>query len=283
MYLGRRLSLLRNDVEKLAWVEQLCAQVLDLRNSAVEVFYGSKSKFEKLANMHVKKKVHMHYRKFEDWLRLHRTAFLTGDDPAPCDFHLWEQIDQHEELVRWLSESDRHCSKVAGQSIVASYPLLAAYYKRFRALPKLGPYFDSPMHALPINNRMACWGSTPIKPVIPLAPKLRFDTVAREWKITWDPTEPSSVVSAILAAADGVLFRLRLSLERIEGLKSVQRIVSGDELSSFKVIVALNAGSTFEVWQSSGYPPEQNFVSAAKEITGVHEVKATTYTLMSLV
>ena len=64
-----------------------------------------------------------------------------------CDFHIWELLDQlHDSAVLELS--------------AAEFPLLRAFYDRFRALPQLQAYFAGSLYALPHNNKMAAVGST---------------------------------------------------------------------------------------------------------------------------
>ena len=40
----------------------------------------------------------------------------------------------------------------------SEYHLLRRFYSRFAALPQLADYFAGPLHALPINNKMADFG-----------------------------------------------------------------------------------------------------------------------------
>ena len=40
-------------------------------------------------------------------------------------------------------------------------PLLKAYYAAFKALPQIEKYLGGELAALPINNKMACFGARP--------------------------------------------------------------------------------------------------------------------------
>merc|ERR1711941_9068 len=93
-YLGRKFGITQ-DVTKM---EQVLAQVMDLRNDAVEVFYRNWDSHEN----HCSKNVPTHYGKLNGWLEQQGTAYVAGDEPSPADFHLWEMIDQHEALARAL-------------------------------------------------------------------------------------------------------------------------------------------------------------------------------------
>lgn len=83
--------------------------------------------------------------KLETWLRQRDWPFIAGQQPCTADFHVWEWLDQQEAMAR---EYDY-------ESPLDRYPLLKAYFMRFRSLPRLRTYFEGPDSRLPINNKMA--------------------------------------------------------------------------------------------------------------------------------
>lgn len=77
-----------------------------------------------------------------------------------------------------------------------------------------------------------------------IAEGVEFNTIAREWRFKWSPDdEKRSLVSA-----QATLGIFAPSLKKLEGVKSVQRIVCGG-CHDFKVIVALNSDK-FAAWVS---------------------------------
>mmetsp|Transcript_10967 Transcript_10967/g.37313 ORF Transcript_10967/g.37313 Transcript_10967/m.37313 type:complete len:273 (-) Transcript_10967:197-1015(-) len=155
-FLGRRFSLLGATEEDLHKNEQCLAQVMDLRNDAISLFYGGfgpdkRQVFDARKEAHYEGKARGHYAKLEAWLGQQGTLYLVGESPQAADFHLWEMLDQHEELGRFLGKA----------SLLEDFPRLKKLYGAFRELPQLQGYFEGPLHALPINNKMAVFGSQP--------------------------------------------------------------------------------------------------------------------------
>jgi hypothetical protein len=79
--------------------------------------------------------------------------YKVADEPRTADFHLFEMLDQHLQLESGLLQRKNEQGE-------AMWPLLAAYHQRFGALAQLQSYFAHPMASLPINNKMATFGST---------------------------------------------------------------------------------------------------------------------------
>jgi hypothetical protein len=50
-------------------------------------------------------------------------------------------LDQHEMM----------CTALKCPSLIEKYPLLKAYYEKFKALPQLESYFSSDAYKLPVN------------------------------------------------------------------------------------------------------------------------------------
>jgi len=143
-YLARKLNLYGEGIVENAKVDQISCEVMDLRNAAVGVFYGS-GDFQK----HFEKTVPTHYGKLDLWFEQQGTLYTIGEKPTAGDFHLWEMLDQHE-----LCASDKGFS-----SPLANFPRLRALYDAFRKEPTLESYFLSEMYKLSVNNKMAQWGA----------------------------------------------------------------------------------------------------------------------------
>lgn len=155
-FLARRFGLMGENEEEVSKNEQCLCEVMDLRNDAIGLFYAGfgpdkDAVFEARKEAYYTRKVPAHYQKFEAWLRQQGTAYLVGDSPQAADFHLWEMLDQHEALGRFLGKP----------SLLETCPELRRYYAAFAALPQLQAYFAGPLHKLPINNKMAVFGAQP--------------------------------------------------------------------------------------------------------------------------
>ena len=145
-YLGKKLNLMGKGEHEEGLEQQCLCQVMDLRNDAVACFYGGKDADEYLQG------VKGHYGKFEGWLDSHNTDYLAGSQPTTADFHLWEMLDQHEAYCVAKGKP------LLLHTLGSEYHLLRRFYSRFAALPQLAGYFAGPLHALPINNKMADFG-----------------------------------------------------------------------------------------------------------------------------
>jgi hypothetical protein len=73
---------------------------------------------------------------------------------------------------------------------------------------------------------------------------VQFDTIAREWRLKWSADDNKKS----LASVQQTLVLFTQALKKIDGVKSVQRIVCGGCLD-YKVIVALDAAK-FAAWVS---------------------------------
>jgi hypothetical protein len=149
-HLGRVLGLYGSTYTETAQCEQTLCQVMDLRNDAVKMFYGATPEDNFVG--HLNGSVQTQYDKFETFLQQGGTAFTAGATPTAGDFHLFEMIDQHEILAKATDNP----------SPVADFPLLTKLYTAFKAMPQLAGYFAGPLYALPLNNKMACFGNKPL-------------------------------------------------------------------------------------------------------------------------
>mmetsp|Transcript_13136 Transcript_13136/g.24207 ORF Transcript_13136/g.24207 Transcript_13136/m.24207 type:complete len:235 (-) Transcript_13136:118-822(-) len=147
-FLGRKLDLNGKTDEEITKNEQILCEVMDLRNDLLGICYPfkvSKEDFPEKSKAHIEKGAPKYYKKFEAWLEMHGTKFLSADAPLSGDFHAWEMLDQHELIA----------AKLSYVSPLADFPKLTAYYKAFKELPTLQKYFASDAYQLPINNKMA--------------------------------------------------------------------------------------------------------------------------------
>ena len=103
---------------------------------------------------------------------------------------------------------------------------------------------------------------------------VEFDTIAREWRMKWSPDNDKKSLQSIQAT----LAVFTSGLKKIDGIKSVQRIVCGGCLD-YKVIVALPADK-WGAWEAAGFAPEAEFIKAVKAIDGVSTIETQTYTIM---
>jgi glutathione S-transferase len=142
-FIGKRLNLNgRGDDNQTANDEILC-QAKDLRDAVIGMVYAdSKSKYQTEMKKHLTDGGAItNYTKFEGYLKQRGSAFFCGNKPCSGDFHVWEMLDQHELM----------CKDLNVPSIIEKYPLLKAYYEKFKALPQLASYFDSAAYKLPVN------------------------------------------------------------------------------------------------------------------------------------
>lgn len=83
--------------------------------------------------------------------------------------------------------------------------------------------------------------------MITITDGVEFDTIAREWRMKWSPDDDKKS----LASAQQALSTFTDSIKKVDGVKSVQRVVCGGCLD-FKVVIALPA-EKFGDWVSIFY------------------------------
>eukprot|EP00747_Dinoflagellata_sp_TGD_P107665 gnl/TRDRNA2_/TRDRNA2_170187_c0_seq1.p1 gnl/TRDRNA2_/TRDRNA2_170187_c0~~gnl/TRDRNA2_/TRDRNA2_170187_c0_seq1.p1 ORF type:complete len:275 (+),score=44.93 gnl/TRDRNA2_/TRDRNA2_170187_c0_seq1:126-950(+) len=149
-YLGQKYGLAGSNPKEEIKVDQVLCEVQDLRNAAVARFYAKTSDEEYVA--HLTGTVKTSYGKFENWLAQEGTLYTAGATPTAGDFHLWEMLDQHEMLAK-----DKNAD-----SPLKDCPKLKALYEAMKSDAKLANYFGSDLYRLPVNNKMASWGSTAV-------------------------------------------------------------------------------------------------------------------------
>jgi len=143
LYLGRKFKLNGKNDGELSKVEQILSEVMDLRNSVNDIFYGRNTKIEE----HWSTTAPKHYIKFDNWLALFKTNFIASDEPTIADFQLWEMLDQHE---MWAISQGK-------SGLLHKFPHLAEWNKRIKALPAIEKYLHKPAYSYPVNNKMAIW------------------------------------------------------------------------------------------------------------------------------
>ena len=113
--------------------------------------------------------------------------------------------------------------------------------------------------------------------MVKIAEGVEFNTIAREWRFKFDTkNEKKSLISA-----QQTLNVFKSQLQKIPGVKSIQRIVCGGCLD-FKVIVALSADK-YGDWEKVGHAPESEFINAIKAIDGITQLETQTYTIEPVV
>jgi hypothetical protein len=108
---------------------------------------------------------------------------------------------------------------------------------------------------------------------ITIAEGVEFDTIAREWRCKWSGDDDK----ASLVEAQKALESILPQVKKVDGVKSVERIVCGGCLD-FKVITSLPA-EKFGEWEEKEFAPEADFLEKLKGIKGVTVVETQTFTV----
>ena len=144
-FLANKLGLAGSCESQRSRNQQALAVVYELRADAARVLYAPVEVYEHGHRGYLERTAHRHYAKLDRWLDMHKTVYLTSDEPASADFELWELLDMHE---LWANETG--CKRP-----LAGFARLSALYQGLRALPQLQAYFESASFLLPYNNKMA--------------------------------------------------------------------------------------------------------------------------------
>mmetsp|Transcript_45894 Transcript_45894/g.109303 ORF Transcript_45894/g.109303 Transcript_45894/m.109303 type:complete len:264 (-) Transcript_45894:109-900(-) len=150
LYLGRLFGLNGQTQQEQIANEQVLFQSYSLWLEVVDLVYPFKlnkdaESFHAALDVHLARHLATYYDKFEDWLQRTRQAFFCGDRPCTADFHVWEMLDQHEQMAERFQKP----------SPLRKYQYLQVYYEKVRGLPRLQAYFTSEDSRLPVNNKMA--------------------------------------------------------------------------------------------------------------------------------
>eukprot|EP01006_Ploeotia_vitrea_P009526 TRINITY_DN2254_c0_g1_i1.p2 TRINITY_DN2254_c0_g1~~TRINITY_DN2254_c0_g1_i1.p2 ORF type:complete len:436 (-),score=89.83 TRINITY_DN2254_c0_g1_i1:1747-3054(-) len=146
-YLGRTYNMYGDDETTRSRVDMILCQTMDLRNSFVSICYGSKENLEKQRPTYGAQTAGPHLAKFEATLGKWGTNFIASNNVTIADFHTWDMLDQHTQLL--------------GKDYLQEYPLLKAYYDRVGNLPATVAYKQTAAYKLPLNNKSASFGATP--------------------------------------------------------------------------------------------------------------------------
>jgi len=148
IYLGEKFGMEGKDAAKKRLNNELLMEIYDVRNGMIDLVYPFKQSTRDQAEFDEKAAKLSDgppFGKFEAILTKYDTDYFCGAEPCTSDFHIWEMLDQH----KMLGE------KIGKGNVLEKFPKCAAFYDRFRALPTLQKYFDSPSYKLPINNQGA--------------------------------------------------------------------------------------------------------------------------------
>ena len=115
---------------------------MDLRNNTVRMAYGTGDVAGQLEGCQGS------FQKLEDFLGQLGTPFFSGQQPSVACFHVFEMIEQHQLMEKF----------VKGSGLFDKFPLLSALHSKLKEDPKLKGYFESPEYAFPQNNKMAKYG-----------------------------------------------------------------------------------------------------------------------------
>ena len=154
-YVGEKLRLNGSSDAERSRVDQIVCQVQDWRNAVAKMAYSKRTAdtVDKFLE-----RIVSHYKKLEGVFQRSGYIYSAANRPTTGDFHLFEMLDQNEQLTR----------ATGYDSLVTQYPLLYSFYTRFLSLPTLQAYFDGPLYKLPINNPTYAWfagDEYPLKPV----------------------------------------------------------------------------------------------------------------------
>jgi len=152
LYLGRLLFLNGSTLKEQLANEQVLFYVYQMWMEICDLVYPFKQNkdmeaFQKSLSKHFEVVLPSHYVKLEAWLKglVIGNYFVSMASPCTADFHVWEVVDQHEQMA----------SKHAFRSPVSAFPHLQTFHSMIFQEPRLQRYFDSDNYKLPCNNKMA--------------------------------------------------------------------------------------------------------------------------------
>jgi len=145
LYLGRKLKI--DKEENFIRNHTVLDQVMDLRNALMLVVYpfGSaktKEQFPDAAKTHIEGTATTNFAKLEGFCQ---GPFMCGAEPQSGDFHVFEMIDQHEDI----------CASLGLPSVVEKFPKLKALHSAMKDDPKLAKYFAADCYTKYAQNNAA--------------------------------------------------------------------------------------------------------------------------------
>jgi len=142
-YIGEKHDLGGTSDQEKVNVAIIENQAMDFRNGFVRLCYGVNN-HEKNKETYLKETLPKLLTAFSDFLG--KNDWFAGDKITYVDFPMYELLDQHREM---------------SSSCLDDYENIKKFMDRFESLPGIKAYFKSPdFKKLPINNRMAAFGST---------------------------------------------------------------------------------------------------------------------------
>ena len=147
-YLGDKFDMNGSDAAAKRLNDQLLDEIYNVRNAMIDLVYAFKGctrTREEFDEKAAKLADGPPFAKFEAVLTGQSTDYFCGPEPCTADFHIWEMLDQHKILAERFGRGDA----------LKQFARCWAFYERFRALPGLRRYFESPSYSLPINYPVA--------------------------------------------------------------------------------------------------------------------------------
>lgn len=160
-HLGNVLNMTGSTTSESAKCMELLCEIMDIRNSIVQFVYRTDGSVEKVLSLlkrskHSFSKIekHLNGSKGESAL-VDAPCYLVGNGATAPDFHLWEMMDQFQQLTCHHDQAE----------FWNDFPRLTHFHKSFAALPLNQPYLLSfAATKLPMNNPYACFGSDLVSP-----------------------------------------------------------------------------------------------------------------------
>lgn len=150
LYLGRVLGLNGPTRRAQALNEQVLCHVHTMWMELRELVYPSRqcpdrAAFKASLAAHFDNALTKHYEKLECWLQQRGTGYFVSWKPCTADFHVWEMLDQQEEMAKATGFA----------SPMTHFDLLRDFHAAIRRLWRLRLYFESNDAVLSINNKNA--------------------------------------------------------------------------------------------------------------------------------
>ncbi|XP_047132964.1 glutathione S-transferase Mu 5 isoform X1 [Hydra vulgaris] len=141
-YIARKNNMDGNTEKEKYRIDMMVNELVDFRTGFVTLCYRTKPEDLDQAVKDYKTNVQPRLKLFEDFLG--DFPFLAGDKLTFVDFIFYELLDIH---------------KVFQEDILASFPKLEAFVKRFEAIPEIHDFMKSDKFFKgPLNNKMALIG-----------------------------------------------------------------------------------------------------------------------------
>lgn len=160
-YVARLGGLMGDGELEALQVDELLEQVMDMRNEMVRLVYSAE--FKDNHEAFAKQSLPYYFGAFEKYL--HNRMQKTLSDAAAEDTPLYYVGAKISVADLAIQDVVSVATALAGSllDVATLYPLVSRHVGAVRQLPQLQQYFDGPLGKLAPNNRMACWGNSPIQ------------------------------------------------------------------------------------------------------------------------